>query len=37
VPGGDHSFKMPRRAGPTMDEVLQRVYDTVAAFVRRAA
>jgi uncharacterized protein len=37
VPGGDHSFKVPRRAGPTMDEVLQRVYDTVAAFVRRAA
>jgi uncharacterized protein len=36
VPGGDHSFKVPRRAGPTMDEVLQRVYDTVAAFVRRA-
>jgi uncharacterized protein len=36
VPRGDHSFKVPRRGGPTMDEVLQRVYDTVAAFVQRA-
>jgi predicted alpha/beta-hydrolase family hydrolase len=36
VPRGDHSFKVPRRAGPTMDEVLQRLYDTVAAFVHRA-
>jgi uncharacterized protein len=36
VPGGDHSFKVPRRAGRTMEEVLQRVYDTVAAFVHRA-
>ena len=36
VPGGDHSFKVPRRAGPTMDEVLQRLYETVAAFVHSA-
>jgi len=36
VPGGDHSLKVPRRAGPAIQEVLQRVYDTVAAFVHRA-
>jgi uncharacterized protein len=35
VPGGDHSFKVPRGAGQTANDVLQRVYDAVAAFVRQ--
>lgn len=34
VEGGDHSFKVPARLRP-QDEVLQGVYDAVAAFVMR--
>jgi predicted alpha/beta-hydrolase family hydrolase len=32
VPEGEHSFKVPKRAG-TPDEVMKRVMDEVAAFV----
>jgi predicted alpha/beta-hydrolase family hydrolase len=35
IPGGDHSFKVPRRGGPSQADILQQVYDTVAGWVRR--
>ena len=35
VPGGDHSFKVPRRGGRSQADVLQDVYDTVARWVHR--
>jgi len=34
IPGGDHSFKVPRRGGQTQGEVMLGVYDTVAAWIR---
>lgn len=33
VNGGDHSFKVPARGGRTASQVLDGVYDAVAAFV----
>jgi uncharacterized protein len=35
IPGGDHSFKVPRRGGRAQADVLQDVYDTVARWVHR--
>jgi len=37
VPGGDHSFKVPRRMGRSSEEVFNGVYDRVAAWVRERA
>lgn len=34
VEGGDHSFKVPARSGRTASQVLDRVYDAVAEFVK---
>jgi predicted alpha/beta-hydrolase family hydrolase len=33
VPGGDHSFKVPRSGGKSQADVLRGVHDTVAAWV----
>jgi len=33
VPGGDHSFKVPRSAGTSQADVLRGVHDTVATWV----
>ena len=35
IPGGDHSFKVPRRGGPSQADILQQVYSTVAGWVRQ--
>ncbi len=37
IDGGDHSFKVPARAGRTPAAVLDEVFDTVVAFVRSIA
>jgi len=38
VPGGDHSFKVPKRGGgPTQEDVMARALDAVATFARERA
>lgn len=37
VPGGDHSFKVPKRGGVTQAEVMARLLDEVAAFAQERA
>lgn len=34
IPGGDHSFKVPRRGGQTQADVLRGIHDSVSAWVR---
>jgi predicted alpha/beta-hydrolase family hydrolase len=35
VPGGDHSFKVPRRTGASGADVLPQVYEAVATWVHQ--
>lgn len=35
VEGGDHSFKVPKRSGRTVDEVLAEMSNAVALWVRQ--
>ena len=37
VEGGDHSFTVPKRAGPGQQEVYHRVQDRIATWLRRVA
>ena len=37
IVGGDHSFKVPSRAGRTQAAVMDEVFDTIASFIRKAA
>ena len=35
IVGGDHSFKVPARAGRTQAAVMDEVFDTIASFIRK--